>query len=138
MQQHFASLDVQTRADSFTEITNHVAQVVADSGVRDGLLTLFLRHTSASLLIMENADPDVLYDLRGALDRLAPENGPYRHTMEGPDDMPAHIKAALLPQSLSIPVRGGRPQLGTWQGVFVVEHRANAHIRHIECHIIGE
>ena len=108
-----------------------------------GLLTLFLQHTSASLTVQENADPDVIADLNDFLERLVPEMTPendrrYRHTSEGSDDMPAHIRAALTMTQLSIPVRAGRPALGTWQGIYVFEHRARPHRRSVLLHLIGE
>ncbi|MGB0921044.1 MAG: secondary thiamine-phosphate synthase enzyme YjbQ [Alphaproteobacteria bacterium] len=138
MMQHFETLELSTPATGFAEITGAMQHILRASRIRDGLFTAYIRHTSASLLVMENADPDVLVDLRAALDRLAPQSAPYIHTSEGPDDMPAHIKAALLPVSVSIPVREGQLMLGTWQGVFIAEHRAIAHNRHVECHIMGE
>jgi secondary thiamine-phosphate synthase enzyme len=129
--------EVATRGPGLYEITEDVAAWLTGAG--DGLLTLMVRHTSASLLIQENADPDVRRDLLGFLDRLAPPaTDPsmawLRHTLEGPDDMPAHIKAALLPVSLQIPVAGGRMALGTWQGIYLVEHRAAPHRRGIAAH----
>ena len=112
---------------------------VRASGITDGLLTLFIRHTSASRTVQENADPDVQADLTDAFDRIAPmTRGLYRHAAEGPDDMPAHIKAALSDVSLSIPVMAGRPALGTWQGVYVFEHRTRPQRRTVSCHLIGE
>lgn len=125
-----------TEGPGLYEITRPVADWVRG----DGLLTLMIRHTSASLLITENADPDVQTDMMAYLDRLVPPSshpsmGYLTHTYEGPDDMPAHIKAALLPVSLQIPVRGGRLQLGTWQGVFVFEHRDRPHRREIAAHL---
>jgi secondary thiamine-phosphate synthase enzyme len=123
---------IETRGPGLTEFTRDVARWLAGSG--DGLLTLMVRHTSASLLIQENADPDVRTDLLAWLERLVPpaddpSMGWLRHTCEGPDDMPAHIKAALLPVSLQIPVAGGRMRLGTWQGIYLVEHRRAPHRR---------
>jgi secondary thiamine-phosphate synthase enzyme len=116
-----------------------VARWLAESGIRDGLLTLFVRHTSASLLVQENADPDVLGDLERFLARLVPENDPlYRHIQEGPDDMPAHIRAALTQTQLSIPMRAGRMVLGTWQGIYLFEHRRASHRRQVAAHLIGE
>lgn len=139
MQQHQASLNISTRGRGMQEITGQVDSFVAESGIKTGLLTLFIRHTSASLTVQENADPDVQADLVDALDRLAPEDRRlYRHTCEGPDDMPAHIKSALTDVSLTIPVTDGRPALGTWQGVYVVEHRARGHKRQVVCHLVGE
>jgi secondary thiamine-phosphate synthase enzyme len=103
-----------------------------------GLLTVFCRHTSASLLIQENADPTVQTDLKAYFDRIAPENGPYRHDSEGPDDMPAHLKTALTQVQLSIPLVEGRLALGTWQGIYLFEHRTRPHRREIVLHLIGE
>lgn len=109
------------------------------AGAREGLVTVFVKHTSASLLIQENADPDVVHDLEHFFARLAPEdNRLYRHTIEGPDDMPAHIKAAVTQTQLSIPVAGGKMALGTWQGIYLVEHRAAPHRRSVALHFIGE
>ena len=103
-----------------------------------GLLTIWCRHTSASLLVQENADPDVRADLEAFFRRLVPENAGYRHEDEGPDDMPAHIKSALTQTQLSVPVDGGRPVLGTWQGIYMFEHRAAPHRRELALHLIGE
>lgn len=132
MQTDFA---IETRGPGLVEVTAEVAGWLAREGVGDGLLTLMVRHTSASLLIQENADPDVRADLLAFLRRLIPEDEPWiSHVAEGPDDMPAHIKAAVLPVSLSIPVRGGRMALGTWQGIYLVEHRARPHRRTVAAH----
>ncbi len=121
------------------EITGEIAAWLARQAVRDGLLTLFLRHTSASLTIQENADPDVQRDLETFLDRLVPEDPAlYRHRSEGPDDMPAHIKAALTQSQLSIPVEGGRLLLGTWQGIYLWEHRNSPRDREIALHLLGQ
>lgn len=125
-----------THGPGLYEITDVVARWLDEEGATDGVLTLFIRHTSASLLIQENADPSVQHDLLGFLDRLAPPADDPRmawmtHRSEGADDMPAHVKTALLPTSLSIPVIGGRMMLGTWQGIFVVEHRSQPHRRTI-------
>jgi secondary thiamine-phosphate synthase enzyme len=131
------SLVVRTRGQGFVDITGQVSDWLASIGAENGLLTLFIAHTSASLTIQENADPDVRYDLRAALERLAPESSTYRHSLEGPDDMPAHIKAMLTSVSLSIPVLEGRTALGTWQGIYVIEHRSHPHDRKLELHFIG-
>lgn len=132
-------LSVATRGKGFVDITAAVAGWVGDQGMTTGLLTLFLRHTSASLVIQENADPDVLADLENALDRLAPEDPRlYRHGTEGPDDMPAHIRSALTATTLSVPVVEGRLGLGTWQGIYVAEHRAAAHRRQVILHLLGQ
>jgi len=131
-------ITVPTRGTGFVEITREVMSFVADSGVQEGLLTLLLRHTSAGLTITENADPDVLADLTDRLAVLAPRDASlYRHGTEGPDDMPAHIRAMLTNVQLSLPVLEGRPALGTWQGVFVVEHRAHGSRREVAAHVIG-
>jgi secondary thiamine-phosphate synthase enzyme len=131
------TLIVRTRGQGFIDITASVSDWLATIGAENGLLTLFIAHTSASLTIQENADPDVRYDLKAALERLAPESGAYRHSLEGPDDMPAHIKAMLTSVTLSIPVIDGRTALGTWQGLYVIEHRAQPHDRKVELHFIG-
>jgi secondary thiamine-phosphate synthase enzyme len=129
---------VRTRGKGLYEFTGEVAAWVREQRIGEGLLTLFVRHTSASLLIQENADPDVVTDLKAWFERVAPEDARlYRHTMEGPDDMPAHIRAAVTPVSLGIPVRGGRLSLGTWQGIYLFEHRAAPHTRSIAGHLIG-
>ncbi len=130
-------LTVETRGKGFTEITRELARWLDSLGADDGLLTVFICHTSASLVIQENADPNVRRDLLAALDILAPENRPYAHQEEGPDDMPSHIKSMLTAVSLSIPVLGGRMALGTWQGVYVVEHRAAPHRRDVALSFIG-
>jgi secondary thiamine-phosphate synthase enzyme len=120
-----------------TEFTREAADFVAQSGAGDGVLMLYLRHTSASLTIQENADPDVQADLVTALRRLAPADGPWMHTVEGPDDMPAHIKSMLNGVALHVPVRGGALALGTWQGLYLVEHRARPHRRAVLLQFIG-
>ena len=139
MRQSSHEIELSTRGKGLYEITSPVVGWVSDCGLREGLLTLFIRHTSASLTIQENADPDVRYDLEGYFSRIAPEDDPhYRHTMEGPDDMPAHIRSALTQTQLTIPVHGGRPVLGTWQGIYVFEHRRAAHRRRVFLHLLGE
>jgi secondary thiamine-phosphate synthase enzyme len=120
------------------EFTDAVLSFVQSSGIRDGLLTCFIRHTSASLVIQENADPNVQRDLIDAFDRLAPQGDLYVHDDEGPDDMPSHIKSALTQVSLGVPVRDGRLALGTWQGLYLFEHRTAPHRREIMLHLIGE
>ncbi|WP_427023563.1 secondary thiamine-phosphate synthase enzyme YjbQ [Aureimonas ureilytica] len=135
--QFIETLAIDTHGRGFTDISRRVNEVLAAEGAGDGLATLFIRHTSASLTIQENADPDVRTDLLAAFDRLAPENAPYVHTMEGPDDMPAHIKTALTDTSLSIPVSRGRLMLGTWQGIYLFEHRARPHRREVVVHFLG-
>ena len=134
------TFQIQTRGQGLYEFTRNIRAWVADSGTQEGVLTLFIRHTSCSLLIQENADPEVQTDLLAYLCRLVPpatdpSMSYLRHTYEGPDDMPAHIKAAILPVSLTIPVAGGQPVLGTWQGVYVFEHRDNPHTRQIVAHL---
>lgn len=132
------TLTLRTPGRGFTEITREVEAFVRGSGVTTGLLTVFVRHTSASLLIQENADPDVRRDLEAFLARLAPDDGRlYVHSAEGPDDMPAHIRAAVTNTSLAIPVAGGRTVLGTWQGIYLVEHRTAPHRREVVLHLIG-
>ena len=141
MHQDQTTLTVTTRGYDFTEITDDIARWLKDTAIETGLLTVFCQHTSASLMIMENADPSVLADIRVWLSHIVPEDraghGRYRHQDEGPDDMPAHIRALLTGVSLSIPIADGRPMLGTWQGVFVLEHRARGHGRKIVLHAIG-
>ncbi|MBK3399670.1 MULTISPECIES: secondary thiamine-phosphate synthase enzyme YjbQ [Methylobacterium] len=130
-------LVVETRGQGFTEITAEVAGFVREAGLRHGLLTVFCRHTSASLTIQENADPDVRTDLMTALDRLAPRDVPYVHGIEGPDDMPAHIRTLLTDAALTIPLVEGRLALGTWQGIYLIEHRDRPHRREIVLHLAG-
>jgi secondary thiamine-phosphate synthase enzyme len=130
-------LTVQTRGASFVDLTGDVAKFVGEARAREGALTLFVRHTSASLTIQENADPTVLTDLTTALGRLAPENAGWRHDTEGPDDMPAHIKTMLTATSLQIPVLGGELALGTWQAIYLIEHRARPHRREVVLQFAG-
>ena len=130
-------LTVQTSGAGFTDLTAEVAKFVADARAREGAVTLFIRHTSASLTIQENADPTVLVDLTTALNRLAPENAGWRHDTEGPDDMPAHIKTMLTATSLHVPVLRSALALGTWQAVYLVEHRARPHRREVVLQFIG-
>jgi len=138
LQQFSHRLQVATRGKGLYEITGQIAQWLSGCGVSSGLLTVFVQHTSASLTIQENADPDVVYDLNAFFGRLVSEDTRlYRHTIEGPDDMPAHIRAALTLTQLSIPVEQGRLALGTWQGVYVFEHRAAAHRRSVVLHLLG-
>jgi secondary thiamine-phosphate synthase enzyme len=132
-----AELVVETEGEGFTEITREVARFVEQSGAVEGVLLLYLRHTSASLAIQENADPDVQTDLVTALRRLAPEDGPWVHTVEGPDDMPAHVKSMLTGVSLHVPVHDGALALGTWQGIYLVEHRRRPHRRALLLQFIG-
>ena len=130
-------LTMQTRGAGFTDFTSEVAKFVAEAGAHEGVVTLFIRHTSASLTIQENADPTVLVDLMTALNRLAPENAGWRHDTEGADDMPAHIKTMLTATSLQVPVLGGALALGMWQGIYLVEQRARPHRREVVLQFIG-
>jgi secondary thiamine-phosphate synthase enzyme len=130
-------LKIQTTGKSLSSITHKVEDAVANSGIKTGLCTLFLRHTSASLLIQENADPDVLRDLANFLAKLVPEGAQYIHDAEGPDDMPAHIRTALTHTSEQIPIDRGRLLLGTWQGIYLWEHRQRGHIRELVVHVSG-
>ncbi|MBI1383281.1 MAG: YjbQ family protein [Rhizobiales bacterium] len=137
LEQRRTVLEVATRGKRMHDITDRVAAWLAEVGAQEGLLTVFLQHTSASLTIQENADPTVQSDLLDALERLAPEDGGYRRRSEGPDDMPAHIKAMLTSVSLAIPVIDASMALGTWQGVYLVEHRAAPHARNVVLHFVG-
>jgi len=128
----------QTPGPGLHDVTSPIRSWCAEQDVEEGLLTLFIRHTSASLTIQENADPDVLEDLDSFFRRLVPEDGPYRHSAEGPDDMPAHIKAALTSTQLSIPIVDGRLALGIWQGIYVFEHRARPHRREVTAHLLAD
>jgi secondary thiamine-phosphate synthase enzyme len=132
-----ATLRVDTPGAGFTEITGNASSFIAQIGAGDGMLLVYLRHTSASLTIQENADPDVQADLIAALDRLAPEDAPWIHDAEGPDDMPAHVKAMLNGVSLHVPVAQGQLALGSWQGLYLVEHRRKAHTRDVIFQFIG-
>lgn len=132
------TLTIPTRGPGFTDLTGAVRDWLDGIAARDGLLTAFVRHTSASLVIQENADPDVRRDLCDALDRLAPRSPGYRHTTEGPDDMPAHIKSALTQTSIGIPVAQGKPLLGTWQALYLLEHRDAPHRREVVLQFVGE
>ncbi len=139
MKQVAHRLVVPTPGRGLVEVTAPVLRWVAAQGLATGLLTVWCRHTSASLLVQENADPDVRADLERFFARLAPEGrGLYQHDAEGPDDMPAHIRAALTAVQLSIPVEQGRPALGTWQGIYLFEHRTAPHRRELALHLIGE
>ena len=131
-------LQINTAGKSLSRITSKVQEAVAKSGVKTGLCNLFLRHTSASLIIQENADPDVLVDLENFISKLVPEGYHYIHSAEGPDDMPAHIRSVLTHTSEQIPVNNGRLVLGTWQGIYVWEHRQRSHTRELVIHISGE
>ena len=140
MEQRLRTLVVATPGRGLVEVTGEILDWVVDQGVATGLLTIWCRHTSASLLVQENASPEVRADLEDFLRRLVPDgaDGRYRHQDEGPDDMPAHIRAALTQTQLSIPVRDGRPVLGTWQGIHLYEHRTRPHRRELVLHLIGE
>ena len=138
MRQASETFTFETRGPGLVEITDEIAHWLAQTGIEEGLLTLLCRHTSASLLINENAAPAVRRDMTRWLDQVAPEGPHYEHDSEGPDDMPAHLKAALTGVTLSIPVADGAMRLGTWQGLFLAEHRARPHRREIAAHVIGE
>ena len=138
MRQASVELCVETPGQGLLEITDRVVRWTGDARIGTGLLTLFVRHTSASLLIQENAAPAARRDVERYFARLAPEGAAYEHDDEGPDDMPAHLRAALTATNLSIPVAGGRPVLGMWQGIFLFEHRRDPHRRRVALHLIGE
>ncbi|HWC60051.1 MAG TPA: secondary thiamine-phosphate synthase enzyme YjbQ [Verrucomicrobiae bacterium] len=139
LRQSFHELTIATRGRALYEFTDDVVSWVAKNNFKDGLVTLHLRHTSASLLIQENADPDVRRDLENFFSRLVRDGDPlFIHTAEGEDDMPAHIRTALTAVNLSIPLHHGRLALGTWQGIYVWEHRRAPHSRHVAMHFIGE
>lgn len=136
---HQSTLSIRTRGQGTQEITGEVARALRASGLRTGVATVFCRHTSCSLVLMENADPSARRDLEAWLDRLVPEDDPhFTHTLEGPDDMPSHIKMALTRSSESVPFADGALLLGTWQGIFLWEHRAAAHTREIVVTLMGE
>lgn len=139
MRQYHSDFVIETRGKGLYDLTYEVNQWLRGCHADTGLLTLFVRHTSASLIIQENADPDVRHDLQAFLSRLVPENDPlYRHCQEGPDDMPAHVRAALTQTHLSIPVRGGYMVLGTWQGIYLFEHRRGRQRREIVAHLLAD
>lgn len=138
MTQYQHLLQINTTGKSLSRITSKVKEVVDKSGVKTGLCNLFIRHTSASLIIQENADPDVLIDLENFISKLVPEGYDYIHSAEGPDDMPAHIRSVLTHTSEQIPINNGRLVLGTWQGIYVWEHRQRSQIRELVIHISGE
>ena len=137
MKQAIYTLSVPTSGAALYDITRPISDWTGQQGIATGLLTVWCRHTSASLLVQENADADVRADLLEFFRRVVPEGRHYRHDTEGPDDMPAHIKAALTQTSLSIPIRQGRPSLGTWQAVYLFEHRAQQQTRSLDLHVIG-
>ncbi|MGJ4897929.1 MULTISPECIES: secondary thiamine-phosphate synthase enzyme YjbQ [unclassified Bradyrhizobium] len=132
-----AALTVQTSGRGFTDLTREVAAFLREVRAKEGVVTAFIRHTSASLTIQENADPTVLHDLTTALARLAPEDAGWMHDTEGPDDMPAHVKTMLSAVSLQVPVQDGRMMLGTWQALYLIEHRARPHRREVVLQFIG-
>jgi len=138
MRQATHSLSTETNGPGLYEITNRVVDWCQQQDMQEGLLTLFIRHTSASLTIQENADPDVCHDLLNFFNRIAPQGGSYQHSAEGPDDMPAHIKTALTQVQLTIPLQNGRLTLGTWQGIYVFEHRHHRHRRQVAAHLLGD
>ncbi len=138
MKQAAHKLEISTRGQGLYEFTSTINEWVGRQKMQTGLLTVFCRHTSASLLIQENADPTVRRDIKAYFDRLAPEDGPYEHNYEGDDDMPAHLKTALTQVQLSIPVMNGGLVLGTWQGIYLFEHRVHPHRREIVLHLIGD
>jgi secondary thiamine-phosphate synthase enzyme len=139
LRQATGMLDVQTHGRGLAEVTREIDAWVRETGMREGLLTVFCRHTSASVIIQENAAPEVRADLEGFFEQIAPEDpSRYRHDDEGPDDMPSHIRTALTGVSVSIPLVGGRLALGTWQGIYLFEHRRAPHARQLALHLIGE
>lgn len=138
LRQASRTLSIRASRPGLHEFTNSACELVADSGIRDGLLTIFCRHTSASLIIQENAAPAASRDLEAWFARIAPDDGSYEHDDEGPDDMPAHLRTALTATTLSIPVSGGELMLGTWQGIFLFEHRRSTPQREIALHLVGE
>lgn len=138
LRQSSAILPIRASRAGLIEITDSMREFVANSGIQEGLLTIFCRHTSASLMIQENAAPAARRDIERFFERIAPEDAGYEHDDEGPDDMPAHLRSALTATELSIPVQDGRPVLGTWQGIFLFEHRRNPPEREIALHLVGE
>lgn len=138
LRQSSGLLPIRTSRRGLHEITSEVADFVAELAIGEGLVTIFCRHTSASLLIQENAAPAAARDVEAYFERLAPEGGPYEHDDEGPDDMPAHLRTALTATQLSIPVSEGRLMLGTWQGIYLFEHRRQPHRREVALHVVGE
>lgn len=133
-----STLTVQTSGAGFVDLTREAATFLTEIYARDGALTLFIRHTSASLTIQENADPSVLVDLMTILDRLAPQDFAWTHDTEGPDDMPAHVRTMLTATSLHVPVLAGRMALGTWQAIYLIEHRARPHAREVVLQFVGK
>jgi secondary thiamine-phosphate synthase enzyme len=139
LRSHNSEIQIRTKGKGTYEFTDQVTKIVLESGIRSGIATVFLRHTSASLILFENADPSARVDLKEYFERLAPEGQDYfSHTLEGPDDMPSHLRTVLTRSSEVIPVAHGELQLGTWQGIFLFEHRRDAHTRHIIVNVLGE
>ncbi len=139
MQQKFTKIIIKTEGQKLTEITSQISQVLTTQVIENGLVTIYIKHTSASLIIQENADTDVLRDIENFFDKLVPmDESKYIHNSEGADDMPAHIKSLLTNTQLSVPMKNKKLVLGTWQGIFLFEHRLEPHDRSIEIHIIGE
>ena len=137
MEQYIETISLATKGQGLYEITSKISEWLSKQKIKKGLLTIFLQHTSCSLIIQENADPDVKKDLKKFFDQIAPESNNYIHQSEGPDDMPAHIKSSLMQTHLSIPIENNQMVLGTWQGVYIFEHRNKCHNRKIKLHCIG-
>ena len=137
MEQYIETISLTTKGQGLYEITSKISEWLSKQKIKKGLLTIFLQHTSCSLIIQENADPDVKKDLKKFFDQIAPESNNYIHQSEGPDDMPAHIKSSLMQPHLSIPIENNQMVLGTWQGVYIFEHRNKSHNRKIKLHCIG-
>tara|TARA_Y100000780_G_C13581289_1_gene376832 strand:+ start:223 stop:636 length:414 start_codon:yes stop_codon:yes gene_type:complete len=137
MEQYIETISLATKGQGLYEITSKISEWLSKQKIKKGLLTIFLQHTSCSLIIQENADPDVKKDLKKFFDQIAPESNNYNHQSEGPDDMPAHIKSSLMQTHLSIPIENNQMVLGTWQGVYIFEHRNKSHNRKIKLHCIG-
>ena len=139
MKQFFTKINVESEPGKLSELTRDIGELIHNMDISNGLVTLYIKHTSASLLIQENADPDVLYDLENFFNNIVPQDlSLYKHQTEGKDDMPAHIKSALTSTHLSIPLKNKSLMLGTWQGIYLFEHRNRTHTRTIEIHVIGE
>ena len=137
MEQYIETISLATKGQGLYEITSKISEWLSKQKIKKGLLTIFLQHTSCSLIIQENADPDVKKDLKKFFDQIAPESNNYNHQSEGPDDMPAHIKSSLMQTHLSIPIENNQMVLGTWQGIYIFEHRNKSHNRKIKLHCIG-
>jgi len=137
MKVHQGTLDVSTKGRGLLEVTKQIDRIVGEAGVTTGLCTIFVQHTSASLVIQENADPAVRRDMQAWMDRIAPEDERYEHDDEGPDDMPAHLRSVITKTSEVVPVTNGRLALGTWQGIYLWEHRRAGHTRHLVVHVQG-